>query len=186
MERRFYIEKLFITVDLVLISAMLIISTIVGFGQKFYFNQPIPAVVVNSVYIFALYYFIRLYRTLYIKKKPIVIIDEDSVNIYEFIRNGYVRINFKDIKNVWVISHRRSMTNLALNVDNYGLYLRQAPNIFVKIYMLCSLPFSILATFKFKKILIFSHLHHFLSLEDFDEVFNLVEEGARMARNEKN
>ena len=100
MERRFYIEKLFITVDLVLFSAMLIISTIVGFGKKFYFNQPIPAVVVNFICIFALYYFIRLYRTLYIKKKPIVIIDEDSVSIYEFIRNGYVRINFKDIKNV--------------------------------------------------------------------------------------
>ncbi len=77
------------------------------------------------------------------------------------------------------------MTNLALNVDNYGLYLRQAPNILVKIYMLCSLPSSILATFRFKKILIFSHLHHFLSLEDFDEVFNLVEEGAKKARDEK-
>ena len=62
------------------------------------------------------------FETLCISKKPIAIIGEDSVSIYEEEENGYIRIKYKSIKGIRLHVLRRHNKYVEIEVDDYDAY----------------------------------------------------------------
>jgi hypothetical protein len=57
-------------------------------------------------------------------------VSEDSVSIYEGVRNGYISIKYKDIKGIKQFSCNYPL--LIIDVDNFDFYYNQTSNILVK------------------------------------------------------
>ncbi|MBQ2056137.1 MAG: hypothetical protein II489_07570 [Bacteroidaceae bacterium] len=69
---------------------------------------------------------------LFIMRKPLAIVSEDSVSIFEGVRNGYACIKFKDIKGIKVYWSAKSIGLISLDVDDFDFYYNQISNKFVK------------------------------------------------------
>ena len=67
---------------------------------------------------------------LFVIRKPLAIVREDSVSIFEGVRNSYACIKFKDIKGIKQFSCNTPL--LLIDVDNFDFYYNQYSNIFVK------------------------------------------------------
>jgi len=69
---------------------------------------------------------------LFVIRKPLAIVREDSVSIFEGVRNSYACIKFKDIKGIKVYWSSKSIGLISLDVDDFDFYYNQISNKFVK------------------------------------------------------
>ena len=116
---------------------------------------------------------------LFVIRKPLAIVREDSVSIFEGVRNGYACIKFKDIKGIKQFSCNTPL--LLIDVDNFDFYYNQYSNIFVKFCIRLKQTKLIRNTYKQFH---FTTFYNYISFKDFDDFENLVIKGANKYRNE--
>ena len=116
---------------------------------------------------------------LFVIRKPLAIVREDSVSIFEGVRNSYACIKFKDIKGIKQFSCNTPL--LLIDVDNFDFYYNQYSNIFVKFCIRLKQTKLIRNTYKQFH---FTTFYNYISFKDFDDFENLVIKGANKYRNE--
>ena len=116
---------------------------------------------------------------LFVIRKPLAIVREDSVSIFEGVRNSYACIKFKDIKGIKQFSCNTPL--LLIDVDNFDSYYNQYSNIFVKFCIRLKQTKLIRNTYKQFH---FTTFYNYISFKDFDEFEDLVIKGANKYRNE--
>lgn len=112
-------------------------------------------------------------------RKPLAIVSEDSVSIFEGVRNSYACIKFKDIKGIKQFSCNTPL--LLIDVDNFDFYYNQYSNIFVKFCIRLKQTKLIRNTYKQFH---FTTFYNYISFKDFDEFEDLVIKGANKYRND--
>ena len=117
---------------------------------------------------------------LFIMRKPLAIVKEDSVSIFEGVRNGYACIKFKDIKGIKVYWSAKSIGLISLDVDDFDFYYNQISNKFVKFGIRLKQTHLFRNTYK---RLYFISIYKYISLKNFDKFEDLVIEGANKYRN---
>ncbi len=116
---------------------------------------------------------------LFVIRKPLAIVREDSVSIFEGVRNSYACIKFKDIKGIKQFSCNTPL--LLIDVDNFDFYYNQYSNIFVKFCIRLKQTKLIRNTYKQFH---FTTFYNYISFKDFDDFENLVIKGANKYRND--
>ena len=115
----------------------------------------------------------------FIIRRPLAIVSEDSVSIYEGVRNGYISIKYKDIKGIKQFSCNYPL--LIIDVDNFDFYYNQTSNILVKFGIRLKQTKLIRNTYKQFH---FTTFYKYISFKDFDEFEDLVIKGANKYRND--
>lgn len=116
---------------------------------------------------------------LFIMRKPLAIVSEDSVSIYEGVRNGYISIKYKDIKGIELFLCLNNSLFI-IDVDNFDFYYNQTSNILVKFGIRLKQTHLFRNTYK---RLYFISIYKYISLKNFDKFEDLVIEGANKYRN---
>lgn len=116
---------------------------------------------------------------LFIIRRPLAIVSEDSVSIYEGVRNGYISIKYKDIKGIELFLCRNNSLFI-IDVDNFDFYYNQTSNILVKFGIRLKQTHLFRNTYK---RLYFISIYKYISLKNFDKFEDLVIEGANKYRN---
>ena len=116
---------------------------------------------------------------LFIIRRPLAIVSEDSVSIYEGVRNGYISIKYKDIKGIELFLCCNNSLFI-IDVDNFDFYYNQTSNILVKFGIRLKQTHLFRNTYK---RLYFISIYKYISLKNFDKFEDLVIEGANKYRN---
>ncbi len=116
---------------------------------------------------------------LFIIRRPLAIVSEDSVSIYEGVRNGYISIKYKDIKGIELFLCLNNSLFI-IDVDNFDFYYNQTSNILVKFGIRLKQTHLFRNTYK---RLYFISIYKYISLKNFDKFEDLVIEGANKYRN---
>lgn len=116
---------------------------------------------------------------LFIIRRPLAIVSEDSVSIYEGVRNGYISIKYKDIKGIELFLCLNNSLFI-IDVDNFDFYYNQTSNILVKFGIRLKQMHLFRNTYK---RLYFISIYKYISLKNFDKFEDLVIEGANKYRN---
>lgn len=116
---------------------------------------------------------------LFIMRKPLAIVKEDSVSIFEGVRNGYISIKYKDIKGIELFLCLNNSLFI-IDVDNFDFYYNQTSNILVKFGIRLKQTHLFRNTYK---RLYFISIYKYISLKNFDKFEDLVIEGANKYRN---
>ena len=116
---------------------------------------------------------------LFIMRKPLAIVSEDSVSIFEGVRNGYACIKYKDIKGIELFLCLNNSLFI-IDVDNFDFYYNQTSNILVKFGIRLKQTHLFRNTYK---RLYFISIYKYISLKNFDKFEDLVIEGANKYRN---
>lgn len=117
---------------------------------------------------------------LFIIRRPLAIVSEDSVSIYEGVRNGYISIKYKDIKGIELFLCLNNSLFI-IDVDNFDFYYNQTSNILVKFGIRLKQTHLFRNTYK---RLYFISIYKYISLKNFDKFEDLVIEGANKYRND--
>lgn len=116
---------------------------------------------------------------LFIIRRPLAIVSEDSVSIYEGVRNGYISIKYKDIKGIELFLCLNNSLFI-IEIDNFDFYYNQTSNILVKFGIRLKQMHLFRNTYK---RLYFISIYKYISLKNFDKFEDLVIEGANKYRN---
>ena len=116
---------------------------------------------------------------LFIIRRPLAIVSEDSVSIYEGVRNGYISIKYKDIKGIELFLCLNNSLFI-IDVDNFDFYYNQTSNILVKFGIRLKQTHLFRNTYK---RLYFISIYKYISSKNFDKFEDLVIEGANKYRN---
>ncbi len=116
---------------------------------------------------------------LFIIRRPLAIVSEDSVSIYEGVRNGYISIKYKDIKGIELFLCLNNSLFI-IDVDNFDFYYNQTSNTLVKFGIRLKQTHLFRNTYK---RLYFISIYKYISLKNFDKFEDLVIEGANKYRN---
>ena len=116
---------------------------------------------------------------LFIIRRPLAIVNEDSVSIYEGVRNGYISIKYKDIKGIELFLCLNNSLFI-IDVDNFDFYYNQTSNILVKFGIRLKQTHLFRNTYK---RLYFISIYKYISSKNFDKFEDLVIEGANKYRN---
>lgn len=120
-----------------------------------------------------------IFWNLFIIRRPLAIVSEDSVSIYEGVRNGYISIKYKDIKGIELFLCLNNSLFI-IDVDNFDFYYNQTSNILVKFGIRLKQTHLFRNTYK---RLYFISIYKYISLKNFDKFEDLVIEGANKYRN---
>ena len=116
---------------------------------------------------------------LFIIRRPLAIVNEDSVSIYEGVRNGYISIKYKDIKGIELFLCLNNSLFI-IDVDNFDFYYNQTSNILVKFGIRLKQTHLFRNTYK---RLYFISIYKYISSKNFHKFEYLVIECANKYRN---
>ena len=115
LEILYFIPPLFISNNIIKYTYLILLMPLIDIGIIYFICNNIVA-----------------FGTLCISNKPTAILGEDSVSIFDFFENGYIRIKYKNIKGIRINRFSRD-PYIEIDVVHYEIYYIQSSNILTKL-----------------------------------------------------